>query len=87
VSGLTHKEIIARLEASGEMDRRREVLKKWFADHPHGTPVDAVDAHPEWTLADHMHVVADSVFMDLRASGLGAPHVPPGGMARCADVL
>jgi len=66
--GLTHKKIIARLEASGEMDERREQLGSWFADHPCGTPADAVAAHPEWTLPDHMYAVADSVLMDMRAA-------------------
>ena len=72
MSGLTHKEIIARLEARGEMDQRRELLGIWFTDHPHGTPVDAVAAHQARTLPDHMHVLADSVFMDLRAPRRGA---------------
>jgi hypothetical protein len=68
MAGLTHEAIIARLEASGEMDKRREQLRRWFSENPAGTPVQAVAAHPEWKLPDHMTAVADSVWMDLRAA-------------------
>lgn len=73
MSGLTHKKIIARLEASGEMDGRREQLGKWFTGHPRRTAADAVAAHPEWTLPDHMYAVADSVLMDMRAAARKSP--------------
>jgi hypothetical protein len=69
--GLTHETILARLEASGEMNERREQLGKWFTDHPVGTPAQAVAAHPGWTLPDHMYAVADAVLMDLRAAVAG----------------
>ena len=68
MAGLTYEKILARLEASGAMDERREQPRKWFGDHPYGTPGQAVAAHPEWTLPDHMYAVADSVQMDLRAA-------------------
>jgi hypothetical protein len=64
--GLTHETIIARLEASGEMDQRRAQLRLWFTLHPDATPAQAVAAHPKWTLKDHMYAVADSVQMELR---------------------
>jgi hypothetical protein len=50
------------------MEARREQLRKWFSDHPDRTPVDAIAAHPGWTLPDHMLVVADSIWMDMRAA-------------------
>jgi hypothetical protein len=78
MAGLTHQKILARLEASGAMDERREQLTRWFRDHPRGTPGQAVAAHPEWTLPDHMYAVADSVLMDLRAAA-AALRGPAGG--------
>jgi hypothetical protein len=68
MAGLTHQAIIARLEEGGQMEARREQLRKWFSDHPDRTPVDAVTAHPEWTLPDHMIVIADSIRMDMRSA-------------------
>jgi hypothetical protein len=74
MAGLTHEAIIARLEASGEMDQRREQIRAWFSANPNGSPVQAVAAHPEWRLPDHMVVVADSILMDMRVSAPAVPH-------------
>jgi hypothetical protein len=65
--GLTHATMLVRMEASGEMARRRELLHAWFAQHPEGTADQAVAAFPEFTLRDHMRVLADSLWQDLRA--------------------
>ena len=58
------KERIERLEQNGTMDRRRAELRAWFASHPHGTALQALNdldySHP-----DHMYVIADSIRMDL----------------------
>ena len=65
MTGISHSESIARMEADGTMDRRRAELRNWFADHSHGTPAEAVREF-DWTFADHMLAVADSIWMDLR---------------------
>jgi hypothetical protein len=58
------KERIDRLERNGTMDRRRAELRAWFASHPHGTVLQALNdlnySHP-----DHMYVIANSIRMDL----------------------
>jgi len=59
--------MLVQMEASGEMERRRELLHAWFAQHPEGTADQAVAAFPEFTLRDHMRVLADSIWLDLRA--------------------
>jgi hypothetical protein len=63
-------ERIARLEASGEMDRRRAELRGWFTAHPDGSTRQALSelgcaGGPDY-LDDYMDVVADSVKIDLR---------------------
>jgi hypothetical protein len=58
------KERIERLERNGTMDRRRAELRKWFASHPHGTALQAINAL-HYSYPDHMHVIADSIRMDL----------------------
>ena len=65
--GLTHTTMLVRMEASGEMARRRELLHAWFAQHPEGTADQAMAAFPEFTLRDHMRVLADSIWLDQRA--------------------
>lgn len=60
-----HAELLAGMEASGQMDRRREEIKEWFAANPAGTPLRAVQALG-YSFPDHMHVVADSIWYDLR---------------------
>jgi hypothetical protein len=69
MTGMTHAALIARMQVSGEMERRRELLRAWFSGHPGGTPYQALAAFPDWTLADHMAVVADSIWIDLRRNG------------------
>jgi hypothetical protein len=58
------KERIEHLEQNGTMDRRRAELRAWFASHPQGTALQALNelrySHP-----DHMHVIADSIRIDL----------------------
>jgi hypothetical protein len=55
---------IERLEQNGTMDRRRNELRAWFANHPLGTALQAVKnlgySHP-----DYMYVIADSIRIDL----------------------
>ena len=58
------KERIERLERNGTMDRRRDELRAWLASHPLGTALQALnDLH--YSHPDHMHVIADSIRMDL----------------------
>ena len=64
--GLTHATMLVQMESSGEMARRRELLHTWFAQHPEGTADQAIAAFPEFTLRDHMRVLADSIWLDLR---------------------
>lgn len=64
VTGRPRSESIARMEADGTMDIRRQMLREWFADHPDGTPAEAVREF-DWTFADHMVAVADAIWMDL----------------------
>jgi hypothetical protein len=59
--------MLVRMEASGEMTRRRELLHAWFAQNPEGTADQAMAAFPQFTLRDHMRVLADSIWLDLRA--------------------
>ena len=68
MTGIPRSESIARMEADGTMDRRRADLLAWFADHPDGTAAEAVRAF-DWTFADHMLAVADSIWMDLGRGG------------------
>lgn len=53
-----------RLERNGLMDRRRAELRAWFDAHPGGSALQAIKdlgySHP-----DYMHVVADSIRIDL----------------------
>jgi hypothetical protein len=59
---------IARLEASGEIERRRNELRAWFRAHPQATPADAV-RELKYSYPDHMHAIADSIRIDLRRTG------------------
>lgn len=65
MSGISHEDSLARMEEDGTMERRRAELRDWFRAHPHGTPLQAVQAFG-YTFPDHMYVVADSVLVDLR---------------------
>jgi hypothetical protein len=58
------KERIERLERNGTMDRRRAELRAWFTSHPHGTALQALN-ELRYSHSDHMHVIADSIRMDL----------------------
>jgi hypothetical protein len=58
------KERIERLEHNGTMDKRREELRAWFALHPHGSALRAIRDF-EYSYPDYMHVVADSIRVDL----------------------
>ena len=57
-------ERIERLERNGTMDRRREELRAWFTLHPHGSALQAI-TDLGYSYPDHMHVVADSIRIDL----------------------
>jgi hypothetical protein len=58
------KERIARLEQTGVMDQRREEIRGWFEKYPHASALDAIQALG-YSYPDHMHVIADSIRMDL----------------------
>ena len=55
---------IDRLEQNGTMARRRDELREWFKSHPRGNPLQAV-RDLQYSHQDYMHVVADSVRIDL----------------------
>ena len=57
-------ERIKRLERNGTMDRRREDLRAWFTLHPCGSALQAI-TDLGYSYPDHMHVVADSIRIDL----------------------
>ncbi len=58
------KERIDRLERNGTMDQRRGEIRGWFKEHPHASALDAIRAL-RFSYPDHMHVIADSIRMDL----------------------
>jgi hypothetical protein len=58
------KERIGRLERNGTMDRRREELRAWFGMHPRGSALQAI-TDLGYSYRDYMHVVADSIRIDL----------------------
>ena len=58
------KERIERLERNGTMDRRREELRAWFGMHPRGSALQAI-TDLGYSYPDYMHVVADSIRIDL----------------------
>ena len=58
------KERIERLEENGTIDRRRDELRAWFALHPRGSALQAVN-DLGYSYPDYMYVVADSIWMDL----------------------
>lgn len=68
MTGRPRSESIARMEADGTMGIRRQMLREWFADHPDGTPAQAVREF-DWTFADHMLAVADAIWTDLGRGG------------------
>jgi hypothetical protein len=55
---------LQRLEATGEMDRRRAEIRGYFKDHPAASPLQAVRAFG-YAHEDLMYVVADSVRIDM----------------------
>jgi hypothetical protein len=58
------KERIDRLERNGTMDQRRGEIRGWFQEHPHASALDAIRAL-RFSYPDYMHVIADSIRMDL----------------------
>ena len=61
------------------MDRRREELRAWFGMHPHRSGLQAI-TDLGYSYPDYMHVVADSIRIDL-ARETGHCQLPNDGSA------
>ena len=66
------------MEQDGTMERRRTLLRAYFATHPDAAPQQAVRAL-RLSYPDHMYVVADSVKLDVRREAASeTARQPPG---------